>query len=1335
MNTLPTRKSTLVLLGIVAVWHPSLVAEENSPVIPDSALLNPVAVYSFDEEGRAEPNRTGRGREAVIISGSANTSLPFLDMVEEGIFGRAKLLGVRTGVQTHLKCGNPMTISLWVRQPEAGGGSGVPLQWQEGAGLFLRGNSLDFSGPAVTQSFTEKLEPGSWTHLAVVRRGEESLVYVNGKELGRAGCPSSDTTEIALFPDKIKGPKTIGAVVDEMRVYDAALSPEDVAKLASREFYASQPAPPEVDAGIAHTIWSDGGATVQLEGIVKGAGGLAWTTVAAPEGALAVIEQPDQAKTTVRLPSPGRYEFQLSATGNGMTRHSRTSVRVFPKHEARQAAVAQSPTDKQWPTGAVEPLAYWKFDQESGAATPSEIQGRQPISLKKPGHGIVEDPERGSVLSVEGSWKQSQLNLGNALDGKSSGTISCWVKPRGNMEKCDLFHDGKDWKFAIDRSLRWSINPPSLTPSFQLPAGEWGHLVISWDKTSSRVFWNGQQIYYNNVEVNPVAFSGDLLVGADSPQRSFLGSIDEMAIYDFQVHPDEARLLYEKGPEAFTARLPYEGDWIWGYSPEFKERFFPHIEHKTVAGYAKDGLQRDLAPYVHPRVYFGPEDLPEIRRRLKYTKSGQMAWKQLNNLLHSGVNLKFPGLLPYRDNPDSNALLFTAGKVKNQPKGDKVGPPRTQAGLLVLDAFRCLIENDEEGARWLAGIMMRQADLQEKEIAAQRDQRHNFQKTFHNIVGRRATALMYDLLYPWLTEAERTRIRSILAKSTANQWATGLDAVDGHKGTNWGCWMAGDLMLNLMAIEGEEGFDQETLQKCYDFYHRFLLTGFSPEDGSPDPGMAKHSFTGGKLLAMARRGHDLLGSEVVYRHVTEYLLHGKQPFENTFVVDDLHGGSRKPGSPAGDIAAVKYAFPDDPLVNYVYRMSVGDDYERMVTHGSVYGYTSVIMPVLLAQDWTGPEDPEEHAREALKDTPTARHFNFSNVVSARTGWGKDALFLWFWPRMLGGHPMPGRGTFVLSALGREWVWYPSTGPQTSSKNFSVVHVDGQGPGIQPGKILDYRHDDDVTLCASDLIAPYAGEKPDDLSNNWFRFRPDPLPWNEMPAGLKPQWFWGNFAANPFTSPQLRTEWRPGNFQTAFRTAALVRRPHPYVLIVDDFKKDSQSHQWTWQLALAPGLDTILLPDGQTLRLEGGDGSSSDPVAEEETDLPAPEEDGAGSGKKSPYKPTVAEARVDGPVADSCIVIDPHSDARLLVKVLRCAKTPAISLEQVGKSPARRLVFTTEGEDMDFAVMLYPFRERAALPAVSNTGDEYTITWPDATERLKLEPRQGAPTAVTWIERK
>lgn len=70
-----------------------------------------------------------------------------------------------------------------------------------------------------------------------------------------------------------------------------------------------------------------------------------------------------------------------------------------------------------------------------------------------------------------------------------------------------------------------------------------------------------------------------------------------------------------------------------GYTVEEIRKYFPPIEKwparlgvgKIAESFARGRFRPPPKPYVHPRIYFNAEDLPEIRRRLKQTHVGRVS--------------------------------------------------------------------------------------------------------------------------------------------------------------------------------------------------------------------------------------------------------------------------------------------------------------------------------------------------------------------------------------------------------------------------------------------------------------------------------------------------------------------------------------------------------------------------------------------------------------------------------------------------------------------------------------------------------------------------------------
>ena len=66
------------------------------------------------------------------------------------------------------------------------------------------------------------------------------------------------------------------------------------------------------------------------------------------------------------------------------------------------------------------------------------------------------------------------------------------------------------------------------------------------------------------------------------------------------------------------------------FTPEWRDKYYPRPKWKPdFAGIDKSRVHPAPEPGVHPRVHITPADLPELRKRLKETKAGQIAYKHL----------------------------------------------------------------------------------------------------------------------------------------------------------------------------------------------------------------------------------------------------------------------------------------------------------------------------------------------------------------------------------------------------------------------------------------------------------------------------------------------------------------------------------------------------------------------------------------------------------------------------------------------------------------------------------------------------------------------------------
>lgn len=623
-------------------------------------------------------------------------------------------------------------------------------------------------------------------------------------------------------------------------------------------------------------------------------------------------------------------------------------------------------------------------------------------------------------------------------------------------------------------------------------------------------------------------------------------SVDTVKVVVYPPHRREAPARYAQNHQVFTAKSEL-------YSDEFIAKHFPEFPTKLVTqGLARERFKAPPPAYQHPRIFFNHSDLNDMRRRLLDSKAGRSALAKARTWFGmTGSN---------------NITKRDYYSAKKDAKGKLTyGMNSEIAATYCNGAFLAMIDGDTTLARQIITGAVRTADhqLQSLEGIAE-EKRRGWQHYGNNLLGRYATSYIYDFLYPWMTASERAKLRKVIAGATAKTTSIGMFSVPGgHGASNWVCWVTGDLLTNICAIEGEDGYDPVVYSEAVKALNNFYTFGIKT-DGSPYEGMGKNSITGEELLIMAKRGDLALAYENIYNHMANFHLHVMQPYGYQFCYDDLWGGSNSQARPS-DAAVLKYAYPDDPVIDFVYRNVVGDDYQVSELRRT-YVYTNGLISCWVAEDWNGDPDWNVHAKQSLATEPTGQLFNDTNVITSRSAWNKDAAYLYFLPRLHGGHNSPARGTFVYSALGRDWSIYPTGHNNKSSLQHSVITVDKksyQSKGY--GRVISYRNDQHSTVAACDLRHTYANKRL--MNDNAYRLNPAPQPWSEIPDWQKPNWQYGDRTAQESAPKPVH---RP-SATSAYRVTSLIKSPQPYALIVDDMQIDELSHHYRWQMVLPKDL--------------------------------------------------------------------------------------------------------------------------------------------------------------------
>jgi hypothetical protein len=767
-------------------------------------------------------------------------------------------------------------------------------------------------------------------------------------------------------------------------------------------------------------------------------------------------------------------------------------------------------------------------------------------------------------------------------------------------------------------------------------------------------------------------------------------------------------------------------------------------------------------PGIHSRIFFGPDDLADVRQRLKQTRCGQEAWKNILSWtemmkgkyddkadyaqpdlfaggfggLHGRVPLFRLGV-PRTNGAAYNHSPNAAAFYQNLIKGDATGVPDFYWDTFSLEAFRCLIDNDKAGAEDLAKAVITKL----KADQAKRDADPKEQgKTPKEPVGRFQLAFTYDFIFNWLTPEQKKAIHDELALSTWSHDNYGTFNTAESSRSNWATFSY--WLYEVLAIEDEPGFNDLKVRGMYRGWRDLLTYGWY-QSGATYEGEAKNQIGMDGVLLFASRSQkygfeNLCGHPYLQAYARNFLPTSINPMQTGFNKYDLLGGSRagSGGFTPCDMLGLHYMFPQDKTIDWVYRKAVGENYEGVPQRPDGY-YNGLLFFAIYASDF----DPADKDPAALGISKTF-FCGERALMMTRSSWDTDAMMLNLHTRAAnGGHPFADRNAIMVAGAGR--IWSPNGYANFATQENSVVDIDDKTQDVHaPGRLLDFQDNPLATFAVGD--AKYAWDwtpttlnktrgyyTEDDIKNNTVVIPPGSEPEKHTPNDFaytklafaylnRPLFESGHWILpNGALSPVVRKPNYP--VQRAFRTAGLVRGSEPYALVVDDIQKDANPHHYVWTLGLEPDIQIAKMEkksDGETDILLTG----SDP------------------DQKQPRPKTALPSNLD-PGATI-----PTGQPMLLVRVLNStpsttpdspASQPQIvelpNMTNANKyAPIRRLIIPNDSVAPDFKVLLFAYRQGAALPGTTWSADRSSVkvAWDNQVDTVTFSPSKIGKTNLT-----
>ncbi|MDR2676229.1 MAG: hypothetical protein LBC18_15545 [Opitutaceae bacterium] len=766
---------------------------------------------------------------------------------------------------------------------------------------------------------------------------------------------------------------------------------------------------------------------------------------------------------------------------------------------------------------------------------------------------------------------------------------------------------------------------------------------------------------------------------------------------------------------------------------------------------------------MHPRILFGPADLPDLRRRLKETNIGRALCQTLQTRLDDTIrNTKvWWGAQLYEqlaagDAAGAGALVAQKGA----PPG--IGHYQPYFYAIVMEAFDALIADDATRGRKAATAITTYASMIRPGIE------RAFSQPMHDDVWRARTSgpvtgtivsdqgmrdgvgghllgYAYDFAWPCMTDAQRDIVRATIAEATAGKLWMGARLP--HHFRNWN-WIACGLQQPLLAlaIEGESGYDPRVYKLGVEIARDYLTHGISPSGMSTEAvGYTQFGFVWGNpfLAAAARRGDNLL-CHSHFRAMIDWYIHSMEPSREHWT---SHGDGGDSGPSLETLSFWRHHFPDDPKIELVWR-----ELMHATKNKALQGKFHIIEPLAWAAADPNLKEPAKlnaadcaAAAEKL-NLPTTLFDPARSSLIARNNWAPDATLVQFECRtdsVGASHEHADRGNFTLAALGRSWASDYFRSVETRHHNNILIDGLGQGYWPGPGKWLGLDDDGRVLMAACDSADAYSyfwpkqivSENPDTFERfkyaRWDSYRDEARAFQRNHAGLipeketrpRPVLFWQGFQKS---DPRLWDEdaWPvryPHNpVRRAIRTLVFARAPQPYVLIIDDIQKDGRERLYEWLMQTGPNTAVASLKTNDIILCDAT--VRRDPA----TGLPKPAK----------------------------------GDRQLLVRVLdmrdpaearRHASRPSFRLEDYERkdtlSPEtikgslsgsrsfgldKRLVIASRSVAPDFKILLFPHRAGGPLPATGWNDDKtrLTIAIDGKTDTYDLKRTPEGRTLIT-----
>jgi hypothetical protein len=793
----------------------------------------------------------------------------------------------------------------------------------------------------------------------------------------------------------------------------------------------------------------------------------------------------------------------------------------------------------------------------------------------------------------------------------------------------------------------------------------------------------------------------------------------------------------------------------------WKNPFYEKIQYND-SGFDYSKIGKVPAKGIHPRMFTSPDEFGKVKERLLHTQIGrtmlELADKQIQETREGkGIYGKIYQMLLHQalDSKQAAAIRweytsFTGWKFMNQlavqgllAKIYKDEGLDKETSIVAANYIRSFIPYIEQlpVVEGLEGLVK------------------------EPIYGGAFLAKLYDFTATNMKREDRQYFDDFMVQQTTGKYSVGMNLPP-----HWRRWnhvaMPLAYPLSMLSVEKEAQTDCRIYQRGKELAEDYYTYQFSPEGMSTEGmnytlGQSVYDFS--FLIAMARRGDKNLLTHPHIKAMPDWFMNTLSPNPKAlwYTGGDTGSISRLPWTL---VMLLKYFYPNDLRLDYLLANSLPAKITEIPD----------IMAFLCCAD------PHQTA-EQYDGTPTAKmpltyYSPMRGAFITRNGWNKQAVKFSLEGRTdtyFISHDHSDRGTFSLSANGREWV--VDGFRSTESKYHSIITIDGRGEGYfsTPASWLGFTDNSlatfgiiDSKYCydwlwlkspAADLMlgrqvaSKWANGVYKDVATRLKRYYPGEMPERD-PLENVAKYYSGNLYNNALIWNEDTWPMRLKNnpVQYAYRTAGLIRGKHTYALIVDDIQKDNGEH--LYEFAMPMPLDVELVSIKQMANVEMQKGalnlgfnSISSYRQNGEYDIIV--------GDKSMKRDMRAVDDEEGGILHAGSYQPQKGNPQLLVRVLDKKPAPRPNLEG---NPHLETMEQLKTEDMhqfylrtmglgkrlilparcigapQFKVLLFPYLHGEELPQTiwNNDRTELTVKWSDQTDLITFKKGEDGRTRIS-----